>query len=247
MKRMMSLLLAVAMVCGLLAMPASAAATMTTTGGMADDWAVNLVDGAVKRKIIPDCLKDIDLRENMTRAQFAALAVALFEGMTGQQADLPKVNPFKDTEDPEVLKAYKLEIVSGIEKDVFDPEGLITREQAATMLTNVYKAQAVESKRAHMLFIMLQSSGGSMDVDFSSRRFNNMLSSIFKRIDDRMVNVKAKPFADDSQISDWASESVYFMSKYGIIKGVGDNRFDPKANAQCQAAIVMAVQMLDEF
>lgn len=246
MKRMLSLLLSAAMLCGVLMMPASAA-SVTSAGGMADDWAYNLVEGAVKRKIIPDCLKNVDLRENITRAQFAALAVELYEEMTNQVADLPKTNPFKDTEDPAVLKAYRLEIVSGISEDEFDPDGLITREQAATMLTNVYMAQVVDTKKAFLLVSMLYASGGDMVIDVGERRFNNTLTALYNRLEGRIDLRFVKRFADDDQVSDWAEESVYFMSKNGIIKGVGDNRFDPKANAQCQAAIVMAVQMMDKF
>ena len=35
-------------------------------------------------------------------------------------------------------------------------------------------------------------------------------------------------FKDDADISEWAKPSVYFMSKFGIIKGVSDTHFAPK-------------------
>ena len=40
-----------------------------------------------------------------------------------------------------------------------------------------------------------------------------------------------KKFADDNEISGYAKESVYFMARWDIIKGVGDNKFAPKNNA----------------
>ncbi len=47
--------------------------------------------------------------------------------------------PFKDTDDRFVELAYKLGIVNGKSKDVFDPNGAITRQEAAAMLIRVYR------------------------------------------------------------------------------------------------------------
>ena len=47
-------------------------------------------------------------------------------------------NPFTDTTEPDVLKAYKMDIVHGIGNGKFAPDDLVTREQAAMMLTSVY-------------------------------------------------------------------------------------------------------------
>jgi hypothetical protein len=43
-------------------------------------------------------------------------------------------------------------------------------------------------------------------------------------------------FKDDAKISDWAKPSVYFMVTHGIISGVGDNNFAPKAITPAELA-----------
>ena len=60
-------------------------------------------------------------------------------------------------------------------------------------------------------------------------------------------------FADDDQISEYAKPSVYFLVKYGVLSGVGNNMFDPKnstpaqeaagyANATREQAVVMSLR-----
>ena len=47
-------------------------------------------------------------------------------------------------------------------------------------------------------------------------------------------------FADDELISAYAKEAVSMLTEAGVINGVGDNKFDPKANAtRAQAAKVI--------
>ena len=63
------------------------------------------------------------------------------------------------------------------------------------------------------------------------------------------------PFVDDSDISAWAKDSVYFMVANGIINGIGDNRFAPRnttteqeaqgyATATREQALAIAVRMV---
>lgn len=73
----------------------------------------------------------------VTRQQFAAIALKLYEALTNEQVQAAGNNPFTDTSNVDVLKAYQLGIVNGTSKDTFSPEALITREQLATMLKRV--------------------------------------------------------------------------------------------------------------
>ena len=52
-----------------------------------------------------------------------------------------------------------------------------------------------------------------------------------------MGGASSKKFADDADISDFAKDSVYFMSSVGIIYGIGDNKFAPKNTTTQQEAI----------
>ena len=53
-------------------------------------------------------------------------------------------SPFSDCDDPEVLKAYNLEITKGTSDTTFSPNDLITREQMATMLTRALSKAGVD-------------------------------------------------------------------------------------------------------
>lgn len=106
-------------------------------GQAVDQWALSEVNAAVAAGLSPVQFDYMDLRVDMTRAQFAAVAVALYEAMGGK--DSPAVsNPFTDTDDPNVIKAYALGITTGTTNTTFTPDGPLTREQAAVMLSRVY-------------------------------------------------------------------------------------------------------------
>ena len=78
---------------------------VSVTGEPVDEWALNLVNQAIAGGLMPDHLKGQDLREPITRLQFAALTVRLYETASGQSIEAPGENPFTDTSDPEALKA----------------------------------------------------------------------------------------------------------------------------------------------
>ena len=138
------------------------------------------------------------------------------------------VNPFTDCNDIEMLKAYNVGITNGMSKTEFNPDGLLNREQAATMLTRVFKRSTIP--------------GWSMKND-----------------DEYTLNYTAgAKFADDSLISDWAKESVYFMNANKIILGFENNCFAPKnlteddeargyANATIEQALIIAVRMVNNL
>ena len=114
----------------------------SVTGEPVDEWALNLVNEAIADNLLPGTLKGQDLRETITRGEFAALAVRLYEAVSGQTAALPEggSSPFADTSDPEVRKAYALGFTAGVSETSFGPDQLLTREQAAVMLSAVCRA-----------------------------------------------------------------------------------------------------------
>lgn len=119
--------------------PAVPADTTTCSGEKVDAWAKELVDAAIGEMLMPSHLQGTDLRQSITRTQFAALAVELYISMGGASVPLPTENPFTDTQDPQVLQAYALGLTSGVGEGIFGADQTLTREQAATMLTNVYR------------------------------------------------------------------------------------------------------------
>ena len=103
-------------------------------------WAQNYLSTAQQIGLIPDILKHTDMTQNITREEFAALAVTLYEGVIEKTAAKANDNPFTDCTSADVLKAYNLGIVNGTSTTTFEPSGYLTREQGATMLGRTYEA-----------------------------------------------------------------------------------------------------------
>ncbi|MBQ3199676.1 MAG: S-layer homology domain-containing protein [Firmicutes bacterium] len=194
----------------------------------ASEWAQEELARADEFGLIPDCLDGADLTADITRAEFAAVAVKVYEALSGTAA-IPIVNnPFTDTGDVEVLKAYNIGAVNGTSATTYEPNALLNREQAATMLTRVFKKVTM--------------AGWTLATD-----------SQFT-----LPYTKPAAFADDKDISDWAKDSVYFMSANGIVGGVGNGKFAPKnitteeqatgyANATREQALLIAVRMVENL
>ena len=103
------------------------------------EWANEELEKADLLGLIPDCLQDADLTRSINRAEFAAVSVKAYEALSGTAAIPAIVNPFNDTDDMEVLKALNVGITIGVSATEFAPDTLLNREQAATMLTRVFK------------------------------------------------------------------------------------------------------------
>lgn len=80
----------------------------------------------------------------ITREEFAELVVKLYEITTGTKAQVESPNPFTDTTNPEILKAFKLGITTGTSKTTFTPKALTNREQVASMLSRAIKKMVPE-------------------------------------------------------------------------------------------------------
>ena len=190
------------------------------------DWAKEEIEFAKEDGLIPDSLLGKDLTQPITRAEFAAVSVKAYEHLCGTKLESVSNNPFTDTTDPDVLKAYGANIAVGVSDTEFMPDANLSREQAATMLTRVYKK-----------------------VFFD-------LWTVDKDSEYKLDFIMPAPFSDDDKISDWAKESVYFMAANKVISGVGNNNFAPKnttseeeaigyANATREQAIIIALRMIE--
>ena len=87
MKRMLSFILALVISCASLAVFAEG-------GYTASDWAKEELKKAEEMKIIPESLLTADLREDITRAEFAAVSVKLYEYLSEEAAPKMEKNPF---------------------------------------------------------------------------------------------------------------------------------------------------------
>ncbi len=176
----------------------------------ASEWAKSELEEAAALGLIPDRLKGADLTAPITRAEFAAVSVKCYEALTDMKAEPYAPNPFTDTTDAEVLKAYNIDVTNGTSPTSFSPEELLNREQAATMLTRLYKKIAID--------------GWTLETDGNyAGTFRGMYET-------------PAPFADDKNISGWAKDSVYFMKAKSVIDGVGGNKFAPRATTESEEA-----------
>ena len=191
-------------------------------------WAVPEIQKAEEYGLVPDVLYGLDLTKPITRAEFAAASVKVYESFSGTLAVPAAHNPFTDTNDIEVLKAYNVGITNGISPTRFDPHALINREQAATMLTRVFKRVTMP--------------GWTLETD-SQYKLSFKMPALFP---------------DDAKISGWARDSVYFMAANGIINGMGNGNFAPRnttqaeeargyANATREQALAIAVRMVENL
>ncbi len=96
---------------------------------------VAVIAEAISLGIVPENLQD-DYQSELTRAEFSALAVGLYEYLSGTEIT-PKSGAFGDTEDNNVGKLAALGIVSGGSGVQFNPNGAMTREMAVTLLYNM--------------------------------------------------------------------------------------------------------------
>ncbi|NMA25597.1 MAG: carboxypeptidase regulatory-like domain-containing protein [Clostridiales bacterium] len=194
----------------------------------ASEWATEELQKALELGLIPDALMGADMTKPINRAEFAAVCVKAYENLANTKAQPIANNPFTDCDDPEVLKAYNINVTDGTSHTTFSPNLLLNREQAATMLTRVYKKVTMEG--------WTLATDGEYKLDYT----------------------KPPVFADDDLISGWAKDSVYFMCANNIIKGVGGNKFAPKnttsaeeamyyANATREQAIIIAARLVENL
>lgn len=172
-------------------------------------WARENMTEANILGLIPDSLQGADMTRPITRAEFTAVAVKLYETLT-KEAAAGATTPFTDIDGNinkgDIEKAFNLNITAGVSETEFQPDVSINREQLATMLCRVVKK-------------------------YRFREWNLATDDQYT-----LDTTGAPIFADDADISAFAKPSVYYMAKMGILQGVDSTHFAPKnLNSQQQA------------
>jgi len=178
--------------------------------GRVSEWAKDEITEANARGLIPETMKGKDLSQPVTRAEFAAISLELYEALSKQEKETVSSVPFFDIEgcdDEEAIKkAYDLNIVAGISATEFAPNISIIRQDLAAMLCRAIKKYKFEDWTL------------ATDDEYY--------------LDSEGV----KKFADDTDISDYAKPSVYYLAKMGILHGVDDSHFAPRNTTSEQEA-----------
>lgn len=76
-------------------------------------------------------------RENITRGEFAYLAVRLYERLRGLEVTVGN-SEFEDTDDIWILKAKNAGIINGYPDNTFKPEKYIRRDELAAIFVNIF-------------------------------------------------------------------------------------------------------------
>ncbi len=159
----------------------------------------------------------------------------------------------------EAIEALSLKgIVAGTSQGYFEPNGLVTREQFAKMIvlaSGKYNSLAVNEftdipagdwsatyvASAKAAGFINGVGEGKFGYGRSITR-EDMAVMIYNVMKANGVTFDANKtdFADYSEISDYAKEAVSALAAKGIINGMGDNKFAPKATAtRAQAALLV--------
>lgn len=74
-----------------------------------------------------------EFQRKITREEFCTIAVRLYEKLSGKAAAAGE-DPFADTDNPDILKAFALGIVRGVSPTQFAPGNNITRQEMCVMI-----------------------------------------------------------------------------------------------------------------
>lgn len=99
-------------------------------------WAKDSVRDAFRLGLVPTYAIPDNYQQAITRAEFCTLANTLYRSVTHDNY-IPGSTPFTDCYDNDVRKMASLGVVGGYGNGIFGPDDLITREQAAVMLSRL--------------------------------------------------------------------------------------------------------------
>lgn len=155
--------------------------------------------------------------------------------------------PFLDVGEKEwfydaVKFAYNEEIVNGVSKEIFSPDGYVTRGQFITMLCRAYKIEGRSgdnfSDAGNTWYTGYLAAAKQLGI--SNGTGNNMFTPEEKITREEIITLiynylndggsykdDSVNFDDADKISEWALDAVKFGVKNGYIKGKDNNCFDP--------------------
>lgn len=163
------------------------------------EWAKSDIADAENLGILDDV--SLEWTGNITRENFCSLVYNMLDKAMNINWKKADKSVFDDAAADSRITALNLEgIINGKGERIFDPDGSLTREEAAAILCRTAEYADVEG----------------------------------------LNDEKTNTYPDDSEISEWAKDSVYRLSNLKIMNGT-DNGFEPKGGytAEQSAASVL--------
>ncbi len=193
------------------------AQALDTSG--ADSWAADWLEKADALGLLSERNRT-GFTANVTRLQFADLAVSLAEALTGTPIVPVEETAFTDTTEQVIRKAKAAGIASGYQVGdgfEFRPNNSITRQEICVMLAHV--ADYVNAQRTEPAQL------------------------------DRTETIKGS-FTDADRVAGWAVEQVALMTNNNIMGGkaaADGTALAPESNTTLQEAITLTVKLNDIF
>jgi hypothetical protein len=151
-------------------------------------------------------------------------------------------------------------VINGVGDSLYDPDRTVTRAEYIKMIVTMFGAPIgttdsgfadVSSDAWYAPYVAAAKNSG-ITTGYGDGNFgpNDQISrqdmSVMLYRAAQKFGVSLNPatnplvFIDDSFIADYAKDAVYTMQKAGILKGVGDNRFDPTSSStRAQSAVAI--------
>lgn len=168
--------------------------------------------------LIPDCLQGVDLTKGITLAEYAALAVRVFETLwQTQEVPVPMNYPGVAGHrlQRELEKAYGLGLVNCFREDRFSPDWTLGRHMAAMLFCYLVKS--------------IEEDGWTYETD----------------ADYPLEYTVTARFEDEGDIDRVALDSVYYLTSNGLMDGRTATRFDPVTEITREEAIITAKRIYE--
>lgn len=172
---------------------------------------------------------------------------------------------FADVDHPWAVKQINAlaarEIINGVGENLFDPDRAVTRAEFTKMIItmfDVFDPSAVstfadiDNSQWYAPYVataqkLAVTNGYAEDNTFRPNQIisrEEMSAMLYRAAEVLSVDIKAKvnktDFNDDASIQDYAKVPVYKMQQAEVLKGVGNNTFDPKGTCtRAQAAVAI--------
>jgi uncharacterized protein YkwD len=215
--RILSLALAVVVLMSLLPLGSSASATTSQPS----PWARGYIEEANMAGLLTVSAAR-NFQAPLTRLEFSELVVEMVERTLGRQLPIPATNPFVDTNDVQVLKAFaygRVEgaggrpgITNGISETRFAPNDFVERQQIATMMIRAIRQLERDTGRTLLV-----------------------------------PAAQNLPFHDAHQIADWAFESVLFAYSNLILIGDLLGNVNPEDNITSEECVTVILRSFNQM
>ncbi len=185
----------------------------------ADGWAVDWLTKADALGLLSERNRT-GFTSNVTRLQFADLAVSLAEALTGTPIVPVEQTAFTDTAEEVIRKAKAAGIASGYQVGdgfEFRPGNPITRQEICVMLAHVADYVTAQQSEPAQL--------------------------------DRAETINGS-FIDTDKVADWAVKQVALMTNNSIMGGKATatgSALEPESNTTLQEAVTLSVKLNDIF